>query len=41
MDPQYMGIMFRETSGIIMIVTGLVMITSGYSIMMKIANVDI
>ena len=41
MDPQYMGIMFSETLGIVMIITGLVMISTGYSIMMKIANVDI
>jgi len=41
LDPQYMGIMFSELLGQIMIATGLVMIASGYSIMMKIANVDI
>ena len=41
MDPQYMSIMFTQTLGVIMIITGLVMISTGYSIMMKIANVDI
>lgn len=41
LDPQYMSIMFTEIMGRIMIGTGLIMIGSGYSIMMKIANVDI
>ena len=41
LDPQYMSIMFTETMGKIMIATGLIMITSGYTMMMKIANVDI
>ena len=36
-----MSIMFTETMGKIMIATGLIMITSGYTMMMKIANVDI
>jgi tight adherence protein B len=41
MDPQYMGIMFTETLGRIMVAVGLIMIATGYSVMMKIANIDI
>jgi tight adherence protein B len=41
MDPQYMDIMFTQLLGQIMIAVGLIMIASGYSLMMKIANVDI